>query len=79
MTANVTVPYPDYSIPIETVGDRVAVYAADGYLLISATDYLLLTGTDRLLIRGGSEMQSYRLDIYPPDYMVPVPEPDWAI
>jgi hypothetical protein len=42
MTANVVVPYPDYSVPIERPYVTAGITAADGYLLINATDYLLI-------------------------------------
>jgi hypothetical protein len=83
MTADVSVPYPDYSVPVQTVGDRVGVTVVDGYLLIGDTDRLIITHTAGgthyfILVRGGSEAQSYRLDVSVPDYMVPVPKPDWT-
>jgi len=45
VTADVVVPYPDYSVPIERPYVTVGITAADGYLLINATDYLLIANT----------------------------------
>jgi len=79
VTADVVVPYPDYSVPIERPYVTVGITAADGYLKINATDYLLINAVgDRLLIRGGSQIQSPRVDVPYPDYSIPVPEPEWA-
>ena len=78
VTADVVVPYPDYSVPIERPYVTAGITAADGYLLISATDRLLIAVGDKLLIRGGSQIQSPRVDVPYPDYSIPVPEPEWA-
>ena len=78
VTADVVVPYPDYSVPIERPYVTVGITAADGYLLISTTDRLLIAVGDKLLIRGGSQIQSPRVDVPYPDYSVPVPEPEWS-
>ena len=78
VTADVVVPYPDYSVPIERPYVTVGVYVADGSLLINATDHLLIAVGDKLLIRGGSQIQSPRVDVPYPDYSIPVPEPEWS-
>jgi hypothetical protein len=77
MTANVVVPAPDYTIPVEDPHDLRAVAAVDGKLLISATDYLLINATDKLLIRG-VEIGSPALWVPYVDYTIPVPRPEWA-
>jgi len=78
VTADVVVPYPDYSVPIERPYVTVGTYVADGYLLINATDRLLIAVGDKLLIRGGSQIQSPRVDVPYPDYSIATPRPEWA-
>ena len=78
VTADVVVPYPDYSVPIERPYVTVGITEIGGFLLISTTDRLLIAVGDKLIIRGGSQIQSPRVDVPYPDYSIPVPEPEWA-
>jgi len=85
VTADVVVPYPDYSVPIERAYVTVGITGVGGHLLINATDKLILYSATNggtiywyMAIRGGSQIQSPRVDVPYPDYSVPVPEPEWS-
>jgi len=78
VTADVVVPYPDYSVPIERPYVTVGITEIGGFLLIGTTDRLLIAVGDKLIIRGGSQIQSPRVDVPYPDYSIPVPRPEWS-